>query len=843
MKHGLLGLLQLAIALAGQCFGQLFEGTVQAPDGTPISYATVIVANSSNGTLTDENGKFSLSLKKGTHILVIQHLGYATLTRKVSLPLGFPLILELQPEEVSLKTIEIKAGKRDPAYGIIKRAIRQKKDNQASIFSYRCTTYQKISLLADTLPGRKEIKAMQDTLGKDTVPPPSPKSLVTLIESQSISHFQQPNQYKSNILAYRYQNETHDAAVSVSLYGESNPHGYRTVTNDPYLFYTDISDADFDFYENLIEAPTLSDQPLVSPLHSLLWNLTYTYKLEETLYRNNRVFYRISLKPINKMGPCFSGELLIEDGSWAITGLKLTLAAATLNYFKEFSLSHTYERQPSGQWLLMQEQYTYLIKDGKTRLYGNSLAQHAGYETNIKFARGFFRNELRRTERDAFEKDTVFWQQIRPMGMQKDELLFIKRQDSILAYHSSSEYLEEQDSIANQLGIEEIMLTGISFRDRARKVRFYFSPLIEQPQPWGVGGYRHSLSVYATKVFPKANQLFVNATADYGFSNNDLKGQVRLDYLYNPRKFAKWYVKAGDTYQMVTFNQSFSAILSRSNFVNKVSFGAGHRFEVANGLLLNTEVDFADFRSLEGLTLSDWSQELFGDNNIPQVFDPYRQLTTTIRVTYTPAQKYQMEPYRKVIVGSKWPSFHLTYRKALPGILGSEMNFDFLEIGADQELNIGTIGAGRWNIRAGTFLNAARLQFTDYTFFRGTDPGFFANPVRNFNLLGPTVSTRREYFHGHYLHDFGGLLMKKIPLLRLTKLQTSAGGSVLAIRDGGFLHSEVYGGVFYPIRIRRTRFKVGGVFVTSYSNHNDAILGQWKFGISFFDQMRRRWEY
>ncbi|MEZ4685732.1 MAG: hypothetical protein R3B47_06605 [Bacteroidia bacterium] len=45
------------------------------------------------------------------------------------------------------------------------------------------------------------------------------------------------------------------------------------------------------------------------------------------------------------------------------------------------------------------------------------------------------------------------------------------------------------------------------------------------------------------------------------------------------------------------------------------------------------------------------------------------------------------------------------------------------------------------------------------------------------------------------------------------------------------LHGELFAGLGVPFRIRKTRLKLSGYFVTKYSNINNALLGQFKFGI------------
>jgi hypothetical protein len=153
------------------------------------------------------------------------------------------------------------------------------------------------------------------------------------------------------------------------------------------------------------------------------------------------------------------------------------------------------------------------------------------------------------------------------------------------------------------------------------------------------------------------------------------------------------------------------------------------------------------------------------------------------------------------------------------------------------------MGTSRWNAQAGTFVQASNIRFTDLRFIRGTDPYFFAGPMYFFQLLRETRSTRNAWFEFHHLHDFGGALIEKIPLLKKLPLEAQAGGGLLAMEDGNLLHAELFAGVGVPFRIRKTRLKLAGYYVAAYGNVNNTIQGQVKFGISIYDPIKRRWNF
>lgn len=688
----------------------------------------------------------------------------------------------------------------------------------------------------DSLSIAKKKESIQIGKKKDERPK------LNFIESQSTTYYQYPNQFKSVVHAYRDFSEKRSGTVTVSVRGDDSDR-YETETNNPYLFFLDISDADFNFYHNLVSVPKLADQPFISPLSATSWNLSYKYHLEESFYVEGRVIHRITVTPRNSEGPFFQGELFIEDGSFAIKSVNFQILPTNLSYFKYFQVIHNYERTADNRWIKTREDYYYNVKDGKVRYYGNTIALHRDYQLDVEHPKNFFRNELRRVEQEAFDRDSLYWETIRPITLKDAEVEFIRYQDSVYRHRHSDAYLHEQDSIYNRLTFWDFLLNGIGFRLRKQGLTFSIAPLISQFRPLGVGGYRHVIDGSISKKWTKYNRLTLSGNIDFGVVNVDLRGEGKLGYLYNPKHFASGYVSFGDKYEMVNSYSTIVTIFSRSNYVRKRHFGFGHDMELINGLFLDVSGDFADYATIADLQLEQWSQDLFGSSNAPQIFAPYRQARLILKLKWTPGQKFYTEPYRKVIVGSIWPTFEVEYRKAIPGILGSEISYDFLELRATDEMRIGTMGISRWSVYAGAYLQKANIRFTDYRFFRGSDPIFFANPLRSFQNLDTTLSTTSPFLQANYLHDFGSALSNKIPVLKHTPIQFSAGAGFLYIQDAEFFHSEVYGGIQLPFRISKQRFKLGGYYVVSYSNYAGAIGNQFKVGFTFYDSYKNRWSY
>jgi hypothetical protein len=880
------------------------RGTVSDQDGEPIAYANVFLQNTTYGVLTNIKGEYFIELDPGTHQLSFSSLGFSKVTKEVIVEkTAIVLDITLLPDGVSIDTVTVTAGRKDPAYAIMQQVIDNKKRYQHQFNSYTRETYLKASLevelikkekadslaadslaidslvddslprkIADLPPSTASGQAPEDTvlrkgykdgpgigpfiwrkgykdgLGSD---PDKPKEdplkkderrKLNLIESISTTYFADPNSYKSIIHAYRDLSEKGEGGSTISV-GEDGVDvaNYQTITNNPYLFYLDPTDAEFNFYDNLIRVLRLGDQPFISPLSSTAWRLTYRYRLVESFLESGRVIHRIAITPINREGAVFEGEICVVDGLWAIKSVNLQILRGNLSFFRDFRMLHAYDMTDDQRWTLSREEYYYTVKDPRERYYGNTIAIHTDYQLDVQHPKNFFRNELRRVEKEAFEMDSTYWDSLRPITLKKAELEFIHIQDSIRAYHESADYLREQDSIYNHLSVWDILLQGMGWRDRKRRMEYFINPLISQPNFFGVGGYRHMLGGNITKTFAHYHRLELNTEIDYGVVNGDVKYFAKLSFVYNPKHFSGFYIKGGDRYSMVTSVTSVVGIFSRNNWVRKLYGGVGHTTELLNGLYWDIDLDFADRQAISGLNLDN---DIFGGINDPLNFATYREFLIATRLRWTPFQKYHSEPYRKVVVSSTWPTFELSYRKGLPGVFGSEINFDKVELRVTDEFRPGSFGISRWALVVGSYIQEENLRVNDYKYFRGSTPFLFTNPMEDFQNLDTTYGTTGTFYQANFLHNEAGSLINKIPLLRRTPLELNAGASFLAIPDKDLLHVEVFGGITMPFRIKQQRFKAGVMYVTSYStSFGNAISGQIKFGITFYDTWKNRWNW
>lgn len=832
------------------CFNSYFAGIIQGKiidnNGAPLPFASVYVKSSTIGTATNIKGEFLLELLPGNYIIVSSFIGYVSQEFHVSVErnskeyLNITLVEDLQ----TLGEVKIYADNRDRAKEIMKEVRDKRSDYLKQIEWYQCKTYIKTAL-------DKKVKLNKDSVVQSDNFQESgdlnqffKRENLNLIESISITSFERQRKYKEHFIAFHdyseIKGESKGASVNISV-GDDLMAPEPEVTTNPYILFNDVLSCDFNFYENLIYFPEVTQKPLLSPIAETA-NLTYQYDLEGSFYEGLQLIYKIKVTPIFITDAAFSGFVYVEDSTWKVRSIDLSINPQAMSFCKDFHIIQNYESIENNGFLVpVKREISYTIKDGSSFILANTRIIHSDYAINTNSSKIKWTNEIKSFESDALDKDSIFWTQNRPIQLQEKELKFVATCDSLKAYFSSPEYYNKQDSIFNHINIWSIF-NGVGRRNSFIKQEWYIEGVLSQIQPFGIGGYRHKLPGYYNKEFKNDYKLEVDGFVDYGFKNKDVKGKLGVGLTYVPKKFVRTYITIGDYYDMINNFASLSQTFSRSNYVRNVNFSIAQRMEIINGLFAELTLNFSDQRPINNLQLENWSNELFGTLNIPVDFERYIKSELVLDIKYRIKQKYMYKGNKKVILESRYPVIVAKYKKGVPGLLNSEVNYDYIELGASHELKLKRFGTSAWKVTYGNYINKNGLRVLEHKYFRGSDQIIFSNPLRSFQLLGPTLSTANNFFQANYMHHFEGSILNKVPYLNRLKLELAGGIGILMIEDDNFKHIEAFAGIERMFKIRQQLFRIGTYAVTSVNTVEQSNF-TFKVGVNMYNAFSRRWDY
>src|SRR4029078_1935420 len=276
----------------------------------------------------------------------------------------------------------------------------------------------------------------------------------------------------------------------------------------------------------------------------------------------------------------------------------------------------------------------------------------------------------------------------------------------------------------------------------------------------------------------------------------DINGSLLLNRMYNPFNRGFYQVELNRDFDHIYQGESWINSIQRSSYFLNNYLALVHGLEVTNGLFLYTEADLAWRRSVAGYKTNPRVDTVFGDfleHTQPIAFEPFNGAYAKITLKYTPRQRYIREPREKVILGSKWPTFYATWRRGIPGPIKSVVNFDYVEFGLEQKINVGILGNLHYDVKTGSFPNQKDLRLLDYVVQRRGDPLFFMNPENQFQMLDSTLPLKKRFYQLHLIHEFNGALINKIPLLKKLELREVAGGGILFAPEKNLNYFELFG--------------------------------------------------
>lgn len=822
-KIALLSLFSLVLHIG---YAQVFVGrVVDSLTLKPIEYVTIFNKETGANTITDRKGEFTINASTGANQLQCNLLGYGTKLIEVHFPIDTFVLIKLVQNRIEIEGVIMKGKKSNLGKKIIRKVIQAKKSRP---------THQVFERKKYLMLSMNEIHEDSNELDS---------TALSYFKEEFSSEYQNQNKFK-RIIHYQEVAKNDNSLLTTSRMGGLDFRSYKganvNITVNRYDFFQFGKPQYIDIYESSYEDKSMSDRPIISPIHSTA-NLFYNYILKSVKKDGKDSLVTIQIIPKYKKEVLWSGTITIHTSDYYVREVDLIIDDGLQNNIKDLKLAYQYNKD-AHKWYIPKCKISYIIDQFNHDLKVEYYIQYKDWDWKPTFKSNFFNNELVKYDESALKKDTLFFVAQRPVPLDISQKLFLSKQDSIYYEHNSAEYLNRQDSIYNQLTWRNYLLTGIQHKKRSIGLKYELGPLISWARPFGIGGLRIMPNGGFEKEFLNATKLETDFELDYGIRNNDWKGSVKLGYVFLPKRFAKIYGFVGDTYDFITVYQSLDAIFSRSNYVQNIKYGGGYAMELVNGVFMNTEFGYSDKQSIANLERSPFLDRLFGNLNVPFEFKRYISFIWDTNITIRFNQKYVTRGPRKIILPNDSPTLNIQYKKGFPKIFNSEVNFDYYEIKLSQHLPSSQIGSLNYQARIGGYLNKKSLRFAEYKFFRGSTPYIFTSPIEDYQLLGPTLSTPNTFISGSIIHHFDGFILDKIPIINQLQLELLVGGGTLAIPSDGFLHFEAFTGVGKKFKLWKETLQIAAYYIASDSSQTN-LKGQFKVGLNFYNAFDRKWSY
>ncbi|MBB5395674.1 DUF5686 and carboxypeptidase regulatory-like domain-containing protein [Mucilaginibacter sp. AK015] len=760
-------LLIIFLFLTSAIFAQdiTIRGKITDEAGNAIPFATVYVRNTTKGTSANSDGSYTLSLTPGRYDVQYRAMGYRQESRLLDLKTTQTLNITLKAEDYQIKEVTIRAGAEDPAYAIIRKAIKKRKTYLNEVQAYTTEVYikgmQKLLAAPKKFLGF-DVQKMARENGLDS----NRTGIVYLSESQSKYSFMRPD-------------KVHEEIISSKFSGSN-----RAFT------FNRASDMQVNFYENLQNWEGLSNRPLISPIADNALSY-YRYQYAGTAIENGETINKIRVIPRNDYAPCFSGYIYILEDSWRIQGLDLFITKkANINFVDTLKVSEQFFPVSRSAWMPASLKFEFTGGLFGFKLGGYFISVYKDYNINPKLDKTQFTETLRITK-GVNKKDSVYWEQQRPIPLTGEEKTDYQKKAVLAAKRESKPYLDSLDKENNKVSIGKLLLGGYRHRNRYQHETYNLNSLLSSVSyntveglALGYGGSftkqidsvnNRYLRIYGKVRYDFSNKLF-NAsggiTMPVGSFRLNLAGGSDVIDMNNHEPITQLMNTAYTLLNRQNFEKLYQKQYAAATLSKRIYGGwqATAGAEWANRRYLSNTTDYSFFHP-KGHEFTS-NNPLSPGADVP-LFPENQSFKFSVRTTYDFSNRYETYPTGKRYLPSKYPTVGLSFTKAVKNVFGSDADYNLLSADISKtDIPMGFYGKTSFYVGAGKFFNAKNIYYTDYKHFSGNQVLFYQGGISSFLLLDYyRFSTGDKYLEGHLEHNFSGLITNQIPLIRKLKLQ------------------------------------------------------------------------
>lgn len=842
--------LLLTLLVCSQLFAVGVRGKITGDDGQLLAFATIYVKELGTGTAANAEGYYELNLAPGTYTITYQYIGYGSLTKVAEISdQWIDLDIELATQVVMLKDIEVRAGKEDPAYTIMRKAIAKSKFHIQQVDKYTAKVYIKGTGQLTNSPF-----FLRKTLEKEGID----EDRVFISESVSEVEYIRPNTYNEKVISIRSSGEDKNGSPNGYVYGS--------------------------FYE-----PEIANS--ISPLSPRAFSY-YRFVYDGTYRDRGYEISKINVIPRSKGDNVFQGKIEIVEDYWSLYSVDLKTTKLGIN----FDVRQIYEPIHPSVWLPVTHDFSvngkvlgfefeakylatvsdYVVevnpdldveievidekveKELADTLEEQVKTEEAGeFQTMMTSGKELTRKQLRKVIREyekaeleesdepevienrsfevdstAHNSDSLYWQKIRPIPLTELEIKGYSKTDSISRaerLESEGDTLKTRKNRATKL-LDPILGNTYKLADRTHLRLHGLSGLFNT-----VDGFDLNTRISFTKTMKNENKswLRTGVTARYAFARDRFNGLYDLRYDFGESKNrSSLRAEAGRYIQqfssdepihpivntfmsllfernyMKIYEQDYFKISFKQEFANKLNVEVGYDFAERRQLFNNSSYRLID-RSGDGYTPNAPLSEELLDTSFPE----HKASIITGSINYRPWLKFRISNGRRYAIENSSPRFSLLYKQGLEGLLNSDVDYQFIELGYRHTFKIGIRGIVDISAKAGTFLSDDALFFMDYKHFLGNQTPFStSDPVGSFRLLDYyRFSTTNDYFTGSIHYQFRKFLVTQMPLVRLSGVRESFFANHLAT-DISNNYTELGYGINYIFRLFRVEA------ITSFEN-------------------------
>lgn len=717
-------------------------------DKSPLPYVTVFFKNSGIATRTNADGKFTLSSSKPYLQLQVNFIGYQTRTFPIVPSTTQVLNISLQEVTQNLDEVKISAGKKapyrnkeNPAVALIRKVIDHKSLNRME--SNTAVEYQQydwlqfsLSNLSDKFKSKKIFHNYQFLFNQQDSTALGGKNILPIFLRERLSqNYYRKNPEKTKVMILADKQVKFEEGM---------------IDNNALASYFERMYADVNIYDNNI---IFTNSQFLSPIAESAPTF-YKFFITDTIKTQQPNLIELSFIPRNQNALLFEGRMYVTmDGKYAVQGAFLkTNKNINLNFVRALEVDLNFEKDTTGKYHLSK---SHLLMDfglgdeGGKGFKGERMVTIKGYRTNVSRPDSVYQGQDLVLAPGAEKRSDQFWANNRLDSIPKDKLKIYANIDS----------LGEMKSFKRMMDVVSFFFIGYK-----KYGPIEVGPLYSFYSFNTLEGFRLRLGGRTTTDF--STRYYFDTYAAYGFKDEKWKSFFSAAYAFNNKSiytFPQSFVRASFQHEVNIPGDESKNIVPEDNLVSSFKRGKSDQFLYSDFYRAEFMQEYSNHFSFN-LGFKKWTQTPAGKLNYA---DPLTSTELNLELRYAPHERfYQGKVFRERII-EKYPVFEFNYAAGFKGFLGGEYAYHNFLINVDKRFYLSQFGRSDLRLTGG--YTSGTAPFLLLQIHRANQS--YAYQVYAYNLMN-----FMEFISDHYVslnvdHNFNGLFLNRMPLLKKLKLR------------------------------------------------------------------------
>jgi hypothetical protein len=712
-----------------------------------ITGAMLVFSGTEDRCVSSFEGTFTAKTRSNSDTLIVSYVGYETQRIKVLKGVTQTIQIKLNVKETNLIGVKT-VNKINRAIKIIEKAqVNKFLYNIEKLNSFECESFTKIQIavnnVSEELKNKKLLKSVEgifDTLSY--LSEDKNKLVLPIFLSENLSNFyfnKNPKQNKEVIIASRVKGVGVDDGSFLSQLLGSTFQQYN-------------------FNDNIL--PIL-EKNFISPISKSSFTY-YNYKLVGSSFPegSNKKIYQIEVTPKNPLDLVFTGYIWVEDSTYALRSLTLSITnKANLNFVEKLKITQVLEPTGSGAFMPVKTRILIDIAEISKKSAGMIAMFSNSYEkilVNSERTRKFFDYPITLTD-DATQKSDAFWDSARHEELSDDEKRVIAKIDTLTNIKVIKNYVEFINIIFNGY-------KSIGKIDWGPYALVYGYNVLEG----------HRLRIGAKTNFSFSKRYILSGYGAYGFSDRQIKFKAQAEQVISRKhwtmmgvSYKKDVEQIGVTDDYYGSSNLFTAVsvfaASQLNRTQESKFWFNSEFTKgwnAKIVLMHKEYQFEPVNNKFNFAYFDFPPDTTKKSS------NFTNATATFSLRWAPKEYYLQNDNERVRQSKPGGlALSVNYTRGIKGVLGSRFNYNRITASIEKGLSFGYWGRTDFTL-SGTKIFEA-LPYPLLEVHRGNQSFVYSSSSYNLMNFFEFITDKSIFLKME--HHFNGAIFNRIPLMKKLK--------------------------------------------------------------------------